>query len=205
MQSHLLAATYIVASFVYSSSHAADVIHGELNVSFREKRCKSGQEKGLNPIWHESTFSHNGKSWERRFVCELSLMGGKQIFHDGCTGQAPGKSPNGDGDDAKPYGVLFHEACVTHDHCYHHNPASYGLSKSDCENNFERDMKKICEDTYSTRLDTGICKRAADVMKAAVIVGGGENYRWYNTYTDYENPVLYDTGWYDVIDQLLLK
>ena len=38
----------------------------------------------------------------------------------------------------------FHGACVTHDLCYRHGTATYGLSRKDCDTEFYDNMKAAC-------------------------------------------------------------
>ena len=59
----------------------------------------------------------------------------------------------------------FHPACVTHDFCYRHGAATYGLDRSACDDQFYEDMKKACGGTGMLgTLDVsqyGICQLAA--------------------------------------------
>ena len=38
----------------------------------------------------------------------------------------------------------FHGACVTHDLCYRHGAATYGLSRKECDTEFHDNMKAAC-------------------------------------------------------------
>jgi coproporphyrinogen III oxidase len=38
----------------------------------------------------------------------------------------------------------FHNACVTHDLCYRHGAATYGLSRKQCDDEFYDNMKAAC-------------------------------------------------------------
>ena len=38
----------------------------------------------------------------------------------------------------------FHPACVTHDLCYRHGAATYGLSRKECDVEFHDNMKAAC-------------------------------------------------------------
>lgn len=46
------------------------------------------------------------------------------------------------------YGTIFFQACVYHDLCYHHEPASTGLQREDCDSKFYNNMFEICEKQY---------------------------------------------------------
>jgi hypothetical protein len=47
-------------------------------------------------------------------------------------------------DDYADQAKKFHGACVTHDFCYRHGSATYGLERHDCDGDFYEDMKKEC-------------------------------------------------------------
>ena len=38
----------------------------------------------------------------------------------------------------------FHDACVTHDLCYRHGAATYGMTRKDCDVEFYGNMKTAC-------------------------------------------------------------
>ena len=38
----------------------------------------------------------------------------------------------------------FHQACVTHDLCYRHGAATYGMTRPDCDTEFYENMKAAC-------------------------------------------------------------
>lgn len=60
---------------------------------------------------------------------------GTRLFSDGCTG------PMGE------YKELFYPLCIQHDHCYHHEPSTNGLSRKDCDMAFLDSAVKACDGT----------------------------------------------------------
>ena len=67
-------------------------------------------------------------------MCQFTNSHGKQQFFDGCTGPTGG------------YKELFYPACIKHDLCYHHEPATNDLEQKDCDTLFLTIMKKSCHD-----------------------------------------------------------
>lgn len=59
-----------------------------------------------------------------------------KMFYNGCT------SSIGD------YGTIFFQACKLHDYCYHHEPATSGLEKEECDRRFYENMLKICQNKF---------------------------------------------------------
>ncbi len=47
--------------------------------------------------------------------------------------------------DYKRQAEKFHPACVTHDFCYRHGVATYGVTRDECDTAFYSDMKKACK------------------------------------------------------------
>ena len=43
------------------------------------------------------------------------------------------------------YDAVFFDECLTHDMCYHHEPATNGKLKSQCDANFYQSMKLKCD------------------------------------------------------------
>lgn len=64
--------------------------------------------------------------------CILRDRYAKRLFFDGCSG------PTG------PYRTLFYPACIKHDLCYHHEPATNGYRRLDCDNQFLTNLKEKC-------------------------------------------------------------
>lgn len=42
------------------------------------------------------------------------------------------------------FNSVFYEACVAHDYCYRHGYATYGKSRSSCDDDFYHDMLDLC-------------------------------------------------------------
>lgn len=82
----------------------------------------------------------------------------------------------------------MHDACVLHDHCYHHNPVTYGLSREDCDREFKAEMLQICDRRYPparSRRWHRRCRRAARRMAFAVSIASGRHYRYSNYRAEY--------------------
>lgn len=84
--------------------------------------------------------------------CVFTHESGQEQFFDGCTGPAGGHQ------------ALFYPACIQHDLCYHHEPATTGRKQRDC------DQKFLDQALISCRLSDDIskCERWARVMFAAL-------------------------------------
>jgi hypothetical protein len=83
---------------------------------------------------------------------------------------------------AEYYKDRFSMACVRHDGCYRHGKATYGLSRTQCDNMFYEDMKKTCAPiaSWSSVLSAGItsagCSEAAGAYYKAVQNFGESHY-----------------------------
>ena len=66
----------------------------------------------------------------------------------------------------------FHPACVTHDYCYRHGFATYGVEREQCDDDFYNNMKKACGGRAGlNRLnfrEFGVCQLAANQTFQAV-------------------------------------
>jgi len=60
----------------------------------------------------------------------------RSLVTNGCTGANFGP--------IKPYASVFLKSCIKHDLCYHHEPTTTGLSKSDCDKNFLIHVTQDC-------------------------------------------------------------
>ncbi len=67
------------------------------------------------------------------------------------------------------YGAIFFQACVYHDLCYHHEPASTGLQREDCDSKFYNNMFEICEKQFP---HDSKCKGRARLFYNAVATFG---------------------------------
>lgn len=90
-------------------------------------------------------------------ACKQKNGQGQVMYFNGCS------APEG------RYKDLFFKACVVHDLCYHHEPATNNKSKVDCDNDFLKNMKKICKATNPFSLECGI---VAQTFYAAVANAG---------------------------------
>ena len=79
------------------------------------------------------------------------------------------------------FGNVFFPACRLHDHCYHHEPASSGLSKKQCDKRFLSNMNKICEG----RKDEKRCKSRASLFYRAVRFFGKKSWKCSNVDANY--------------------
>ena len=66
----------------------------------------------------------------------------------------------------------FRIACMTHDFCYRHGVATYGVERAECDEIFYEDMKKKCRGPASLDVlnvkEFGICQLAAKQTYEAV-------------------------------------
>jgi hypothetical protein len=84
----------------------------------------------------------------------------------------------------------YRPACVTHDFCYRHGFATYGVNREQCDDDFLRDMKKACAGYGGLgRLDVkdyGICQVAASQTYEVVHQKGEPHFRTTSsTYCEY--------------------
>ncbi len=84
----------------------------------------------------------------------------------------------------------YHPACVTHDFCYRHGFATYGVTREQCDAEFLQDMKQACAGYGGLgRLDVeqyGICQLAASQTYEAVRRKGEPSFRTTgSTYCEY--------------------
>ena len=75
----------------------------------------------------------------------------------------------------------FHPACVTHDFCYRHGYATYGVDRDQCDATFLAEMKTSCGGMKGIGfLDLeqfSICRIAADQTHAVVRLKGEQHFR----------------------------
>lgn len=103
-------------------------------------------------------------------VCFFENSYGDKHFTDGCTGPSGGHRD------------LFLPACIKHDLCYHHEPATSGKTQKQCDGEFLENLLTACEDAKSFKR----CERWAKTMYRALRVFGGLAYRCENSeVTDY--------------------
>ena len=106
-------------------------------------------------------------------VCYFENNAGEELFTDGCTGPTGGHKD------------LFLPSCVKHDLCYHHEPATNGLSRRDCDDQFLTNLLESCNEAESLKR----CKRWAHTMVAALRPFGGLAYKCEDkAVTEYDLP-----------------
>lgn len=75
----------------------------------------------------------------------------------------------------------FHGACVTHDLCYRHGAATYGLSREECDAEFYENIKSACSGFKGLGVldpqDFAKCQFAARQTYDAVRAHGERHYR----------------------------
>jgi hypothetical protein len=87
---------------------------------------------------------------------------------------------------------LFSMACVRHDGCYRHGRATYGLTRTQCDDMFYEDMKKKCPslDSWTGVLtlgtSVGVCQGAALAYYRAVQNYGDSHYHRNGTVCHYD-------------------
>lgn len=84
------------------------------------------------------------------------------------------------------YGDTFYNPCLKHDFCYHHEPATNGLSKKDCDSQFYDDMLDVCNAKDSMK-DFLSCSGVAWAFYRGVQVGGKKSWQCSNSKFDYSN------------------
>lgn len=90
-------------------------------------------------------------------ACKQTNSLGQVMYFNGCS------APEG------KYKTLFFRACIIHDLCYHHEPTTNNKSKSNCDDQFLANMKKICKTTGILNFECGL---VAQTFYTAVVKGG---------------------------------
>lgn len=102
--------------------------------------------------------------------CFTKSPAGAPLFFDGCTGPSGGHTE------------LFYPACIKHDYCYHHEPATNGLSRSDCDKQFLNNALDLCVGAP----DQEKCRLWAQAMYKALVGFGDIAFNCANYKADYE-------------------
>lgn len=120
---------YLMASTIFFS----DLAFASTNDVYLEQLCtKQGGE--IVSGW---TCPHSGRQ-RSGFYCRVKNSRGAEQVYNGCTGTVGS------------VGQQFFPACVLHDLCYHNEPGVSGKSKTDCDQEFYENMKKICRSTSNS-------------------------------------------------------
>lgn len=106
----------------------------------------------------------------RGWFCEIEKNKDRHVFFNGCTRSILG------------FGRIFFHACVRHDMCYHHEPATSGRSRKDCDARFYRDLLAVCDG----RKNRFYCQSVAGLFYRGVREFGESSFRCANTEYDYE-------------------
>jgi len=86
----------------------------------------------------------------------------------------------------------FHPACVTHDFCYRHGVATYGVSREECDTAIYDDMKNACKGYGGLGVfdvkEFGICQFAANQTYEAIRRHGDKHFQTgTSTYCEYRD------------------
>lgn len=95
------------------------------------------------------------------------------VFFNGCTGGV-GR-----------YKKIFYKSCFRHDNCYHHEPATYNLTKKQCDDKFHDSMVLACVVSVSGAKEFAACRAAAWTFYQAVRVGGNRSWECSNSKFNY--------------------
>jgi hypothetical protein len=91
-------------------------------------------------------------------------------FFNGCSGPTGG------------YKKIFFPACIQHDLCYHHEPATNGYTRKKCDQDLYKDLRLACEKGAK---NIRKCKKWASFMYRAVRIVGLPAYHCANQRSTY--------------------
>jgi len=113
-----------------------------------------------------------GGKMVNKLQCPQSKDNRPLVYFNGCT-KSVGE-----------YGSVFFKACLKHDFCYHHEPATNGYSKKHCDKQFYVDMLNTCvqEEDFSNVIS---CSAMALGFYQAVKFGGDNSWECSNSNFDY--------------------
>ncbi len=137
--------------------------------SLFEKTCKADGGK----VAQEITCPNSEVKREGEFCIFQDKLTNSQVFFNGCSASVPG------------FDDLFFKACYYHDHCYHHEPATNGMSKRDCDQKFKAQLYNICESIGHSMKRGYTCNQVVDVTYLAVKFGGQSSWECSNTEAQY--------------------
>jgi hypothetical protein len=103
-------------------------------------------------------------------TCRFENEFGEKQFFNGCSGPSGGHKE------------LFFPSCITHDLCYHHEPATNGYSQKKCDLLLLDNLKTVCEDKA---LNIMKCKRWANIMYRALRIIGKPAFHCSNSISRY--------------------
>lgn len=208
-------------------------------VALRERKCAEAQGRWvqkltMTPCDNGTTqVDLDGEVFEQRcgpmhdggdetLQCVAFDDDGRVYFNDGPSVPPAMVTISGwlhDSIDQLRYEEVLWQAGVDHDHCYHSNPISYGLSKSDCDERFIADLEALCMNQSSLGepwFHNEVCRKYSALMYGAVRAGGQGAWAAFDTLVSYpqgepmwqqlglsEDP--FNESVKDDIDSLLIK
>lgn len=104
--------------------------------------------------------------------CTLKDPDNKPLFFDGCTGPSGGHTE------------LFYSSCIKHDYCYHHEPATNGYERIDCDKQFLANATSACVNAP----DRKKCEDWAKIMYQGLRAFGELAFHCANYKADYQRP-----------------
>lgn len=103
-------------------------------------------------------------------TCVFENQRGEEQFFNGCSGPSGG------------HNNIFFKACIAHDLCYHHEPATSGRSQRSCDLEFLSSAKDSCE--LEAR-NPQRCKKWANRMYRALRIIGKPAFLCSNSINEY--------------------
>lgn len=107
-------------------------------------------------------------------TCEYRNVQGDKLFVNGCTGPSGG------------FESIFFTACLRHDLCYHHEPATNGLDRKDCDKAFLDSTLKACENNVTDEKEAEKCRSWANIMFLALRVIGAPAFHCSDSVANYD-------------------
>jgi len=101
--------------------------------------------------------------------CFLKDNNQNEIVYNGCSSGEP------------RFNQLFFSSCKAHDLCYHHEPVTSGLQKSDCDEIFFKSMIQTCQ--RNPQIEN--CEKVAKVYYRAVQAFGFSGWKCSKQFADY--------------------
>jgi len=151
----------LLAVFIFSSLSNAQTL--------LEQTCREDGGELVNQI----RCSNSKKTRQGQF-CQLHDKVNKtKMFFNGCTSSVPG------------FDDLFFKACYYHDHCYHHEPVTSGMSKRDCDQQLKTQLYDVCESIGTSMKRGYTCDYVVNVTYYAVKFGGESSWQCSKTKADY--------------------
>ena len=148
---------YIIILFLISSYASASQL---------ENFCESNNGKIFD--WYKCPKS---KLPLKIKTCEYKNSYGELEFVNGCSGPTGGHEE------------IFFPACVQHDLCYHHEPASNGKSQKYCDMRMLNQLLQICDEKAE---NVSRCNAWARFMYRSLRVVGKAAFHCANYYGRYE-------------------